>query len=72
MKKEDPIKNDDIVSAISKGRKPETFKFGELKNAYIAKKLDYVIDKVYLVRKNQYYKVYYSPTKGFKFQKEKM
>ena len=68
MKREDPIKNEDVVMAHSKGREPKKFKFGELKKLFLTKKIDYIIDKLYLPRKNKYYVVWYSPTKGFKFE----
>lgn len=67
MKKE-PIKNDDLVLAHSEGKEPKKYKFGELKKLFLEKKLTDVIDKLYLPRKNKYFKVIYKPTKGFKFK----
>lgn len=68
MKKLEPINNNDLVVAHTEDGQVIDYKFGELKQLFIAKKLTVNITKLYLPRKNRYYKVLYRATKGFSYK----
>ena len=71
MKKTDPILNDDMVVVHASSGLLINTKFGNLKRDFIAGKVTYHPEKIYLPRTNSYWFVTYHSTKGFRFEKIK-
>ena len=59
------LNNDDTVVAHTKTGVLDRYKFGELKQLFIAKKIKHVITKLYSPRLNKYFVAKYHPTAGF-------
>ena len=64
--KKDPIANNEKVLAHTKEGNVIPWNMGELKQAFLSKKLPYQV--LFLSFRNKQYYVSYNPTKGFTFQ----
>ena len=62
------LSNDSEVVAHTTDNKIAKWKMGELKKAFLSKKLSYNVVFVYFPRKNKNYYISYHPTKGFKYK----
>ena len=67
MNKKQIITNEDTVVAYTDKGTMVEWKMGQLKNAFLQKKLPYSILFIHFPKKKKYFRVVYAPTKGFKF-----
>jgi hypothetical protein len=67
MSKKQIIANEDTVVAYTDKGTMVEWKMGQLKQAFLEKKLKYRVLFVYFPKKKKYFKITYYPTKGFKF-----
>lgn len=65
------IDNKDTVVAHTSDNNIHTWKMGALKEAFISKKLPYVVTFLYHIKSNTNYFVTYAPTRGFRYEKRK-
>jgi len=68
IKKSKLIRNDDHIVAhhvTKRSTELQNYKFGQLKQLFIAGKIKYPISKIYVPRLNKNFHVTYAPTRGF-------
>lgn len=70
-KRKEPLNNSEFVYAQGASGKEYETTLGELKNAFMNKKLPEEIRCVFVPRQKQYYFIDYKPTKGFNYEKLK-
>ncbi len=69
MKSTEPIKNDELVVAITASGQKLNYRFGNLKQDFQAKRIKEKIKKIYVPRTNKNYFIVLKPTQGCIFKK---
>lgn len=69
MKTTDPIKNNELVIAITASGQGLNYRFGNLKQDFQAKRIKEEVKKVYVPRTKQNYFIVLKPTQGCIFKK---
>lgn len=67
MKIKQKVTNEETVVAYTDKGTMVEWKMGQLKTAFLQKKLPYTVLFIRLPKNNKCFKVQYNPTKGFKF-----